>query len=102
MRLNVLSLILLSGILLPPGIARAVTLVEKGQARAIIVMPDERSPIVVNAARVLRDHIKPSCEDLGIPPATWLTFRRTWATWADGKGIIPKAWRVDGPQRRGE
>lgn len=41
-------------------------------------------------ARLLRDYIKPSCEDLGIPPATWLTFRRTWATWADGKGITPK------------
>ncbi len=40
--------------------------------------------------RMLRDYIKPACEDLGIPAATWLTFRRTWATWADGKGITPK------------
>jgi len=41
-------------------------------------------------ARLLRDHIKPACEGLQIPCATWLTFRRTWATWADGKGITPK------------
>ncbi len=40
--------------------------------------------------RMLRDHIKPACKSLRIPDATWLTFRRTWATWADGKGITPK------------
>jgi integrase len=40
--------------------------------------------------RMIRDHIKPACEKLRIPHATWLTFRRTWATWADGKGITPK------------
>jgi len=49
-----------------------------------------RKGIPGDHARLLRDYIKPSCEDLGIPPATWLTFRRTWATWADGKGITPK------------
>jgi integrase len=43
-----------------------------------------------DAKRMLRDYIHPACEDLGIPPATWLTFRRTWATWADGKGVTPK------------
>jgi len=49
-----------------------------------------RKGIPGDHARILRDHIKPACEGLGIPRATWLTFRRTWATWADGKGITPK------------
>jgi hypothetical protein len=38
--------------------ARAVTLVEKGQARAAIIVPAKPSPVVANAARVLRDHLK--------------------------------------------
>jgi integrase len=49
-----------------------------------------RKGIPGDDARILRDYIKPACEDLGIRHATWLTFRRTWATWADGKGITPK------------
>jgi WD40 repeat protein len=36
----------------------AATLVEKGQARAVIIVPEKPSPVVDNAARVLRDHIK--------------------------------------------
>lgn len=38
--------------------ATAATLVEKGQARAIIIVPEKPTPVVENAARVLRDHIK--------------------------------------------
>src|SRR5262249_17231239 len=34
------------------------TLVEKGQARAVIIVPEKHSPVVENAARVLRDHIR--------------------------------------------
>lgn len=37
---------------------QAVTLVEKGQARAVIILPEKASPVVANAARVLRDHIR--------------------------------------------
>jgi hypothetical protein len=37
---------------------RAVTLVEKGQARAVIVVPEKPAPVVDSAARVLRDHLK--------------------------------------------
>lgn len=36
----------------------AATLVEKGQARAVIVVPGRASPAVQSAARLLRDHIK--------------------------------------------
>ena len=42
----------------PPPQAPAATLVEKGQARAVIIVPEKPSPVVENAARVLRDHIK--------------------------------------------
>src|SRR5260370_25762562 len=37
---------------------RAVTLVETGQARAVIIVPEKPAPVVADAARVLRDHIK--------------------------------------------
>jgi integrase len=40
--------------------------------------------------RMLRSHITPACGEVEIPRSTWMTFRRTWATWADGKGITPK------------
>lgn len=39
-------------------LARAATLVEKGQARAVIIVPAKPSPVVQNAARVFQDHIK--------------------------------------------
>jgi Domain of unknown function (DUF4838) len=39
-----------------PG--RAATLVEKGQARAVIIVPEKPPPVVANAARVLQDHVK--------------------------------------------
>jgi hypothetical protein len=38
--------------------ATAATHVEKGQARAIIIVPEKPSPVVEGAAPVLRDHIK--------------------------------------------
>jgi hypothetical protein len=49
--------ILLGGFFAQPQ-AMAVTLVDKGQARAVIIVPEKPSPVVDNAARVLRDHIK--------------------------------------------
>ncbi len=50
--------VLLSGFVIAPPRATAATLVEKGQARAVIIVPEKPSPLVDNAARVLRDHIK--------------------------------------------
>ncbi len=38
--------------------ADAATLVEKGQPHAVVIVPERPSPIVANATRVLRDHIK--------------------------------------------
>jgi integrase len=40
--------------------------------------------------RILVDHIKPACEALELPIATWLTFRRTFSTWADTRGVSAK------------
>ena len=51
-------LVLLSGLFIVHSQATAVTLVEKGQARAVIIVPERTTPLVENAARVLRDHIK--------------------------------------------
>src|SRR5205823_6296994 len=51
-------MILLSGIFVAQAQVSAVTLVEKGQARAVIIVPEKPSPVVENAARVLRDHLK--------------------------------------------
>src|SRR5262249_13222616 len=41
-----------------PAAARAAPLVEKGQPRAVIVLPEKPSPAAERAARVLRDHVK--------------------------------------------
>src|SRR5947207_1491412 len=49
---------LLGGLLLAGPQATAATLVEKGKARAVILVPQKPSPVVENAARVLRDHIR--------------------------------------------
>lgn len=38
--------------------AHAITLVEKGKPRAVIVLPEKPSPVAEGAARVFRDHIK--------------------------------------------
>src|SRR5262245_42856957 len=54
-----LALLLLSGFFSPgPKVAQATTLVERGQARAVIILPEKPSPVAEGAARVLRDHIR--------------------------------------------
>jgi integrase len=39
---------------------------------------------------VLRRIILPTCNALGLPRATWLTFRRTYASWSHDKGVSGK------------
>jgi hypothetical protein len=39
---------------------------------------------------VLRRAIFPACERLGLPRATWLTFRRTYSSWSHDKGVPGK------------
>src|SRR5437588_3870976 len=49
-------IVVLVAALAPSG--RAATLVEKGKARAVIIVPEKASPVAENAARVLQAHIK--------------------------------------------
>ncbi|HKB40150.1 MAG TPA: DUF4838 domain-containing protein [Gemmataceae bacterium] len=49
---------LLSGFFIAHPQATAATLVEKGQARAVLIVPEKPSPVAEAAARVLRDHIR--------------------------------------------
>lgn len=51
-----LAVLLLTTVFVTPG--QAVTLTEKGQPRAVIILPEKPSEVAGNAARVLRDHIK--------------------------------------------
>ena len=53
-----LLVVLLSGFFIADPQATAATLVEKGQARAVIIVPEKPSSVVEAAARLLRDHIK--------------------------------------------
>jgi integrase len=43
-----------------------------------------------NANNILRRHVYPACDALGIPRANWLTFRRTFSTWSHKHGLPPK------------
>ena len=72
-----------------------VQLLERWRTKSRRNKPDDfilqgRKGVPGDQARMLRDHIQPTCDDLGFKRATWLTFRRSWTTWADGKGISPK------------
>ena len=45
---------------------------------------------VLSPNNVLRRAIFPACEALGLPHATWLTFRRTYSSWSHDKGVPGK------------
>ena len=45
-------------------------------------------PIAPN--NVLRRWVFPACDALKLPRATWLTFRRTYSSWAHDKGVPGK------------
>src|SRR5436190_2211192 len=57
-----LVLVLLIALLVTHSLATAATLVEEGQARAVIIVPERATPVVQNAARVLQAHIKQMSE----------------------------------------
>jgi Domain of unknown function (DUF4838) len=50
--------VLLSGFFVAHSQVAAITLVEKGKARAVIIVPEKPLSAIENAARVLRSHIK--------------------------------------------
>ena len=46
------------------------------------------TPLAPN--NVLRRHVYPACKRLGLPRASWLTFRRTFSTWSHQQGVSGK------------
>jgi integrase len=44
----------------------------------------------ISRNNVLRTWIWPACQAAGLPRVTWLTFRRTYSSWAHQKGVPPK------------
>jgi integrase len=44
----------------------------------------------ISPNNVLRRWIFPVCAQLKLPNATWLTFRRTYSSWAHDKGVPAK------------
>ena len=49
-----------------------------------------RTGKAISPNNVLRRSIFPACEVLGLPHATWLTFRRTYSSWSHEKGVPGK------------
>jgi integrase len=73
----------------------AVTLMAEWKAYVGSVEPDTLvfstkagTPILPN--NVLRRFIFPACTRLGLPRATWLTFRRTYSSWSHDRGVPGK------------
>lgn len=58
------------------------------QADALVLATWSGKPISPN--NVLRRWVFPVCGRLNLPNATWLTFRRTYASWAHDKGVPGK------------
>jgi len=44
----------------------------------------------IEPGSVLRRWVFPACKQLGLPHATWLTFRRTCLSWTHDKGVPGK------------
>ena len=55
---------------------------------ALVFSTRQGKPISPN--NVLRRSVFPACERLGLPHATWLTFRRTYSSWSHDKGVPGK------------
>jgi integrase len=73
----------------------AVDLLKTWRARASRTAPEDLvfstwsgKPISPN--NVLRRWVFPACSNLGLRNATWLTFRRTYSSWAHDKGVPGK------------
>jgi integrase len=49
-----------------------------------------RSGKPISPNNIVRRFVFPACEELGLPRATWLTFRRTYSSWAHDKGVPQK------------
>jgi hypothetical protein len=66
--------------------------------RAALTAPDAlvfgtRTGKAISPNNVLRRAIFPACEAVGLPHATWLTFRRTYSSWSHHTGVPARWWR---------
>ena len=55
---------------------------------SLVFATSQGTPILPN--NVVRRAIAPACRKLGLPKATWLTFRRTYSSWSHDKGVPGK------------
>jgi integrase len=69
-------------------VAEWKTRVRNAEPNALLFSTRSGKPISPN--NVLRRSIFPVCEQLGVPHATWLTFRRTYSSWSHDKGVPGK------------
>ncbi len=69
-------------------IAEWKTQAENTAPDALVFATRQGTPILPN--NVVRRAIFPACKRLGIPKATWLTFRRTYSSWSHEKGVPGK------------
>ncbi len=61
---------------------------KKTAARDLIFATVSGKPISPN--NVLRRWVWPACDAAEVPRVTWLTFRRTYSSWAHDKGVPAK------------
>ena len=78
-----------------PLSGKALQLVVEWKADAANTQPDAlvfgtRLGTPISPNNVLRRSIFPACDRLGLPHATWLTFRRTYSSWSHDKGVPGK------------
>ena len=78
-----------------PLSATALALITEWKTHAYTSAPDTfvfstRQGHPLSPGNVLRRSIFPTCKVLELPRATWLTFRRTYASWSHDKGVSGK------------
>lgn len=78
-----------------PLSAAALQLINEWKHHAGKTTPDAlvfstRTGKAISPNNVLRRAIFPACKALELPNATWLTFRRTYASWSHDKGVPVK------------
>jgi integrase len=62
--------------------------IESAEEETLVFSTRMGTPISPN--NVLRRFIFPACKRLGLPRATWLTFRRTYSSWSHDRGVPGK------------
>src|SRR5581483_11237797 len=78
-----------------PLSSAALVLIDEWQAHAYTSASDAfvfstRFGDPLSPGNVLNRSIFPTCTALGLPRCTWLTFRRTYASWSHDKGVSGK------------